>query len=250
MTLDELLSRFPKSQRSGSGWKVVCPAHADANPSLSVTQRDGKLLLHCHAGCTTESICQQLGILMSDLSTRSEIITTYDYTDEEGQLLFQTVRYEPKDFRQRHPDGNGGWVWNLNGVRRVLYNLPEVSKSDSILIVEGEKDVETARQKFDLVATCNPMGAGKWGDEYSELLRGKCVTVIPDADEPGRKHAEQVARSLHLKAESVAICPLPEPIKDLSDWPLSRESLIDLIEKAPAWKEPASGSGERLEVIS
>jgi len=46
--------------------------------------------------------------------------------DEAGTLLYQVVRFAPKDFRQRCPDGAGGWLWKLNGVRRVLYHLPEV----------------------------------------------------------------------------------------------------------------------------
>ena len=241
--LEEVLRHFPSARKNGAGWKAMCPAHADKNPSLAITEKDGKILLHCHAGCSQESVFTAAGLDSGDLVTepnkKSRIVATYDYHDENGAVLYQTVRYEPKDFRQRHSDGNGGWTWNLNGVRRVLYNLPEVLKSDHVLIVEGEKDVEKART-FGLVGTCNSMGAGKWRDEYSDTLRGKNVTIIPDADEPGRKHAEQVAQSLHLKAASVAICRLPEPIKDLSDYPLSSESLIELIKQAPAWGEAKS----------
>jgi putative DNA primase/helicase len=54
------------------------------------------------------------------------IVETYPYVDCLGQPLFEVVRYEPKDFRQRRPDGNGDWIWNLKGVDRVLYRLPEV----------------------------------------------------------------------------------------------------------------------------
>src|SRR4030095_16983762 len=72
----------------------------------------------------------------------SKIVATYDYTDEAGKLLFQCVRYQPKDFRQRQPDGKGGWIWNLEGVRRVLYRLPEVLKSKTVCVAEGEKDCD------------------------------------------------------------------------------------------------------------
>jgi hypothetical protein len=44
---------------------------------------------------------------------RAKIVATYDYTDASGNLLFQVCRFEPKDFRQRQPDGNGGWVWKM-----------------------------------------------------------------------------------------------------------------------------------------
>jgi hypothetical protein len=167
-----------------------------------------------------------------------KIEATYDYVDADGQLVYQVVRYEPKTFKQRRPDGKGGWIWSLNGVQRTLYNAAEVAKAEAVLVVEGEKDVESARKK-GIVATCNPGGAGKWRDEYSEILRGKHVTIIPDNDEPGRKHAEAVATSLHLKAASVKICNLPKPLKDLSEWFLSDEALLDLIEKAAPWSPEA-----------
>jgi hypothetical protein len=63
-------------------------------------------------------------ILTRGNNTAAQIVATYDYTDEAGKLLFQTVRYQPKDFAQRQPDGKGGWIWNLKGARRVLYRQP------------------------------------------------------------------------------------------------------------------------------
>src|SRR5262249_8439441 len=91
----------------------------------------------------------------------ADIVATYDYADETGKLLFQTVRYYHKNFAQRRPDGNGGWIWNLEGVRRVLYRLPEVTAAQTVCIAEGEKDAENLRT-LGFVATTNPMGAGKW----------------------------------------------------------------------------------------
>jgi putative DNA primase/helicase len=103
------------------------------------------------------------------------IVATYDYPDANGTLLFQTVRYDPKDFRQRHPDGRGGWIWNLQGIELVLYNLPALHKAvatgQTIFLPEGEKDVNTLCG-LGLAATCSPMGAGKWRESYSEALRG------------------------------------------------------------------------------
>jgi 5S rRNA maturation endonuclease (ribonuclease M5) len=135
----------------------------------------------------------------------------YDYVDEEGQLLFQTVRMEPKDFRQRRPDGIGGWHWNLQGVQRVLYRLPvvldAVANGTPVYVVEGEKDADAINsvEDFKGVATCNPMGAGKWRPEHTETLRGAHVVVVADRDEPGRKHAQDVARSLDGVAASVRV---------------------------------------------
>jgi hypothetical protein len=183
---------------------------------------------------------------MADLfddALQPQIAATYDYSNEQGDLLYQVVRYEPKDFKQRRPDGNGGWIWNLKGVQRVLYRLPEVLAQESIFVCEGEKDCDTARG-LGLVATCNPGGAGKWRGEFSEALRGKQVCIIADADEPGRKHVQQVATSLVGKAESMKILELPRA-KDLSEWVErggTREALMELNGNAPEWKPSAEAA--------
>jgi 5S rRNA maturation endonuclease (ribonuclease M5) len=248
LTFEQVIERF-QARRVGTEYMAKCPTHEDGTASLSIKQEDGKILLLCRAGCDTKDVLGAMGMTFADLfpngakanpspngQAAPRIVATYDYTDEAGNILFQAVRYDPKKFKQRRSDGKGGWIWNLDGVRLVPYNLPEVLKASSVLVVEGEKDVETARG-MGLVATTNPMGALKWKDEYSEFLRGKHVTVIPDSDEPGRKHAEQVARSLVGKAASIAICHLPDRTgKDISDWKLSANSLIELIKAAPAWK--------------
>jgi putative DNA primase/helicase len=251
----QVLARFRGVRRSGDGWVALCPAHEDRNPSLSIHERDGKILLHCHAGCSTEAVCAALGIDVRELfldieNRRLRIIAEYPYTDKNGGLLFQVVRFEPKGFRQRRPDGNGGWTWNLSGARRALYQLPEVLVAKSILIVEGEKDVETAR-KLSLVATCNPGGAGKWRDEYSESLRNKRVAIIADADEPGRKHAQAVAASLYGKAESIRVLELPAA-KDVTEWIQHggiRETLLELIRSTPEWKPQFNASTETPLVV-
>jgi AAA domain len=187
-------------------------------------------------------VIASLGIEARDLSLdasdgNAQIVAEYPYIDEHGELLFQVVRLEPKSFRQRRPDGKGGWIWNLNGTRRVLYRLPEVLNAKSVIVCEGEKDCDTARG-FELVATSNPGGAGKWREEYGESLRGKRVAVIADADEPGRAHAQQVAVSLHLRAESVKVLELPG-VKDLSEWVGlggTPKALLETIRNAPEWK--------------
>jgi putative DNA primase/helicase len=139
---------------------------------------------------------------------RRKIAATYKYVDEAGGLLFEVIRYEPKDFRQRRPDGHGDWVWNLGHTRRVLYHLPQVVAAVAvrkpIFICEGEKDVE-ALCAAGSVATCSPHGAGRWNPEYSEFLLGADVTIVQDKDEPGRKHAQAVAASVGPLAATVRI---------------------------------------------
>ena len=152
-----------------------------------------------------------------------KIIATYDYKDESGQLLYQAVRYELKDFRQRRPDGKGGWIWNLDGTRRILYRLQELLRAapdDWIFVVEGEKDTDRLYSE-GLIATTCPMGAGKWDDKYSEFLNDRSkVCIIPDNDDPGKKHAKQVAESLAHVGVKAKVIELPGLAKggDVSDW--------------------------------
>jgi putative DNA primase/helicase len=245
MNLVEVLSRFRGVRRVGNGYMALCPAHADKSQSLSATERDGKVLLYCHAGCSLESILGEAGVGMHDLFTSPQptgngadgrrIVETYDYTDEKARLLFQVVRYEPKQFRQRRPDGRGGWLWNLQGVRRVLYNVLEIAEAQSVLVLEGEKDCGTAR-KLGMVATTNPGGAGRWRPEFNEPLRGKRVAIICDADTPGLAHGWHVGRSLFGIAASVRVIErLPES-KDLAEFVEhggTREQLLEIIRATP-----------------
>ena len=176
---------------------------------------------------------------LAAVSVKKKVEATYRYTDEHGKLLFEVVRFKPKDFRQRRPDGNGGWVWNLRGVRRVLYRLPEVVKAEQVFVVEGERDADMLAS-WGVAATTNPAGAGQWKPEYSEFLRGKRVVIIPDADEAGRRHGLDVASSLLGVAAEVRIVELPGA-KDVSEWAEhdgSRELLIELAQSTePTTKE-------------
>lgn len=161
----------------------------------------------------------------------SNIIATYDYVDETGELIFQVVRLEPKTFRQRRkarPDDppdkvSNGWVWSVKGLRLVPFRLPElveaIALGQTVFFVEGEKDVNGLWQR-GLPATCNPMGAGKWSSELTEHFRGANVVILPDNDEPGQQHAEIVSRELQGVAESVKVLALPglPPKGDVSDW--------------------------------
>jgi Protein of unknown function (DUF3631) len=237
--LNRFLGYLNGVRREGEGFKARCPAHEDRNPSLSVREASGRILVKCFAGCTTRDVCKVLGIkmanLFSDNRSAKRIVAEYSYTDEQGKLLCQKVRFDPKDFQLRRPNSKGGWVRNLGGVRRVLYRLPEVLAAEEILIVEGEKDADTAKA-LGFAATTSG-AAGSWKDEFSDQLRGKRATIIADADPMGRKSAHQAAGSLFGKAESVKQLELPGA-KDLTEWVErggTREALLDLMEKTPEW---------------
>jgi hypothetical protein len=173
---------------------------------------------------------------------RPRILVTYDYKDEKGRFLYQTVRYHPKGFKQRRPD-KSGWVWNLADVPRVLYRLPELLQNPdrAVFVVEGEKDADRLRE-IGLVATTNVNGANaKWLPQYTETLRGREVVILPDNDEPGRRHAEEVAAALDGAAASVKVVPLPGlPLKgDVSDWldtaGNDKKIFLELVLQAPNW---------------
>jgi hypothetical protein len=210
-----------------------CPAHEDRNPSLSIREVEGKVLLHCHAGCSQQDVIDALkarGLWESNQEAASprRIHTTYDYTDENGELLYQTVRYEPKSFAQRRPDGRGGWIWK-KGPRQVLYHLPEVLDAPIVFVVEGEKDVETLRE-HGFVATTNAGGAtARWLPQYTEALRGREVILIPDNDAPGRKRVLNIARALLGNVQRLVVLELDGGSKDVTDWFGVGHSELELI---------------------
>jgi len=233
--LEAILAKLECEDRGEGQYQARCPAHDDDKPSLSITETSpgGKVLLYCHAGCSYFDVLKAMELtedelyghkngLEKDFSQR-KIEATYDYVDEEGKLKFQVIRFYPKGFSQRRPDGKGGWLWNLEGMKRVPYKLPEVIKAITegklIFIVEGEKDADNL-VKMGFTATTNSGGAGKWTEEHSKWLVGADVVILPDNDEPGRKHAEQVADSLKGIAKSIRIVQLPglPPKGDVSDW--------------------------------
>jgi hypothetical protein len=243
VTPQELAGILGRPRREGREWQCLCPAHTDHDPSLSITERDGRLYFVCRAGCTQESVMDALksrGLWGSGGGDKPQIADTYDYVDEAGHMLFQVVRFVPKDFRQRHPDGIGGWVWNLQGVRRVPYHLDEMTLAAKqpgwrVYIVEGEKDADQLAGRWGLIATTCPMGAGKWNQEYNRYFNNAEVVIIPDNDAVGTAHAVQVATELLPIARTVKILHLAGlPDKgDVSDWLSaggSEGELEDLVE--------------------
>jgi Protein of unknown function (DUF3987) len=142
--------------------------------------------------------------------TPKKVLKEYDYTDENGARLYQTVRYEPKDFRQRRPDGNGGWIWK-GPERAVPYKLPELIASGNapVLIAGGEKDVDNLRA-LRFTATCNHGGEGKWWPELNPYFRDRRVFLLCDNDEPGEKHQQVAGAALKDVAAEIRVVRFPE----------------------------------------
>lgn len=270
-----VVDRFEKLKRCEGGrcphWQARCPAHNDNTPSLTLwlSRSTGVLCVRCWAGCDTRDILRVKGLQMGDLFppdsnqhgpyeeagkrkaprevVKRKIVETFDYTDEEGGLIFQTVRYEPKDFSVRRPGpGSGEWIWDLDGVRLVPYRLPKIVKAHKempVLIVEGERKVHMA-ESLGFIATCNAMGAKKWYAQYSQLLEGRRVVILPDNDAVGDQHAEIVAGSLMANGVGslriVHILGLPDH-GDIIDFveevgkDKARQKLIEIIRGFPEW---------------
>lgn len=272
MTLDQFLARLEGVRRFGDGYKARCPAHDDQNPSLSITQaEDGRILLKCMAGCKTEAVLAALKLEWQDLfperpqtpparkgdEPRPAPEPTYIYRDADGKPLFGVIRTIPKGFFQCRPDSKGGWFYGLGGVEPVLYRLPEVlaaaKAGGTVFVCEGEKDADNVTA-LGLTATTNCGGAGKWRDRYSDALQGAAVVVIADKDEPGRRHAQQVAASVYGQATSVRVMELPDlnghKVKDASDWIQAggtREELLRLVDESPKWRPEKVLSPESLD---
>lgn len=233
---------------SGRGmWQ--CPAHDDTAPSLSVTPASSRAgaVVFCHAGCSADEILAAVGMTVADLyddppqpepafaqSPRRKV-AEYIYRNADGQALFVVERFEPgkdgraKDFLRRTPDGG----YSTRGIPSVPYRLPELlaqaQAGGTVYITEGEKDADSLGA-HGATATCNPGGAGKWRDEYSRHLHGASeVVVIADRDEPGRRHAAQVAASVRKTGVPVRVAE-PAVGKDATDHLNAGRDLADLVD--------------------
>ncbi len=214
MRKEDFLSRLQGVTGGTDGqYSARCPNHDDQHASLRVKFRaDGAILVCCQAGCEAEDVIWAMNLTMKDLAPERQDkpqkreVAVYQYTDAKGELLYEKVRYEPKGFMQRRPDGLGGRVYNLQGITPVLYNLRAVIAADTVYVVEGEKDAD-ALNKLGLCATTQTGGAGKnkWLPQYKETLTGKNVVILADNDAPGKEYAHDVAHALYGKAASVKL---------------------------------------------
>jgi RecA-family ATPase len=191
---------------------------------------------------STDTINAMLAGAMQSLKTEAptgRIVAAYDYADDKGELLYQVVRLEPKDFRQRRPDGKGSWTWSA-GERRVLYRLPELVQfpDASVFVTEGEKDADRVASLGYCATT---VACGKWTDDCVKALAGRDVVILEDNDDAGREKAIKAANALHATAKTVRVIRLPDlPEKgDVSDWldadPSHGGKLAEVCFDMPVW---------------
>ena len=189
------------------------------------------------------------------------------YRDEEGTELFATVRRigelideatgevikdREKRIFQEQPDGRK----TLGGVRLVIYRLPELrsaDKSTPVFIVEGESCADRLAAE-GLVVTCNPLGAGKWRDEYAVMISDagvESVVVLSDYDEQGRKHAATVAASCSAAGLTVRVLDdinTGGTGSDVVDWLDAEHTTDELIKRASAAKLWSAENADTVEV--
>ncbi|MDF1537158.1 MAG: DUF3987 domain-containing protein [bacterium] len=252
-------TRLGKIKWTGNQGKALCPFHEDTVPSLSINSSTGAF--KCFA-CGEQGSFKLFKERIGDAplpalpptkarkKNHGKISVAYDYTDADANLLYQNVRFEPKDFRIRRPDGKGGWVWNLDGQARVPFGLPELNRAVSVAIVEGEKDVRTLGT-WGITATTFG-SAGTWNADYNDVFLGKRVAILPDNDRAGLEHAQRVARQLHGVAESLKIVILPvgagEDVTDYLEKHGEIADLINLIKATSEFEVPADQPEELVEI--
>lgn len=250
-TLDDFLSLLNGVKNlKGNKYQALCPAHDDDDPSLSITESNGKILVNCFAGCPTRNIVEAMGLSQSDLFLNSEnqgetfnIAETYDYVNADNELLFQVCRTEDKQFPQRRFDQKGRPIWGLCSgeyklasgnwyklkdrhnrqeyeikefealKNRPLYNLSTLLKAieDNRWVVIVEGEKDVNNLGSNgIIGTTNPQGTGNWKERYTDIFEGAKVAVIPDNDKPGIDHAYRVANSLLDTAHTVKSIRFPQ----------------------------------------
>lgn len=247
--LDKIEAKTGTRPKKGNdGYIARCPAHDDQNPSLSIAEgNDGKVLLHCFAGCTIDAICNACDLKVSDLFSKQpkEVCRIeYPYKDAQGIVLFRKIRLEPgvngkdKSFYWERQDENGHNINNLKGCRKILYRLPElldgISANKIIFLVEGEKDVDRLVSK-GLVATTTSESL-YWSKEFTEILHDADVVILYDMDKTGLQRKDLLCKELYGKVKRLRVVDLPG-LKyqeshglDVSDWLAQGHTTNDLLE--------------------
>lgn len=317
MSIEDFLGRLEKVTSDGKGgWMACCPAHDDHNPSMHVNLgSDGRILVKCFTGCSTEEIVGALGLKLADLMVddgkgkrgkgkrkattgkRKEppavdpgailagpvsaapkaprdygkFVCEYHYKREDGATVFKVQRRVMKSgkktFVQMSPDPDrpGEWRFGVEkfGVDYIPYQVPTIRKAAEggkpVIIVEGEKDVNTIINRLKLAATCNAKGAGKWKAGWGKYFDGvPSVLIVADKDpetkrDPktgedkpfavGQRHACDVERKLRADGYQGKIRKVVMPdvadgkggtikVKDFTDWVEALDSLSREVSKS------------------
>jgi hypothetical protein len=245
--------------RSGNGWKARCPAHDDHTPSLSVTDREGRVLFYCHAGCGQRVVIAALrerGLFpVTESQSRPDAAPsrgpdhTWHYCDAAGVVVRRTARWNLPDrkvIRPQVPDGSGGWRMGEMRGPRPLYRLHGLlARRDApILVVEGERTADAAAAILsEYRVTTSSGGAHASAQSDWSPLQGRRVIVWRDADDPGAQYAADVARlAREANAAEVCVVQLPDGLPngwDLAD-PLPEGWSVDTVSRLLVGAQPAA----------
>lgn len=263
LTLSDLIPHLSKVKRSGNGYTALCPCHNDSSPSLSVGEKDGKLLAHCFAcGAGLPDVLDALGLTReapADKPSGPVLVAEYFFGDQLKKCKYRKADGS-KYFVWYHREGNQ-WRKGRNGIDAGLYRNGDLSATSVVYIVEGEKDVDTLRE-FGLVAVCLPDGANsRWCAAYEDELSGKDIIILPDNDKPGKQYAELCATKLIGKAVQIRIVDLstawPEIPEhgDISDIVFhfgadAMQKLTEQVAVTPNWKSAENSKTPRFKTIS
>ena len=278
-TLDDILPYLKNVKKlSTGGYVASCPVHDDEHPSMTITEKDGRLLVHCHSGCSQDAVLKEILSLNGNGHSANgnghrpvtkarkgggKVTARYEYRDAQSSVQFVKVRKElpdgSKDFYIERPGGGKG----IGDAAKVLYNLPalldETRDWEVVFFCEGEKDVDTLTRR-GLLATTNHEGglSSPLDAERAAALKGRVVYCLADNDDKGRRHAHNVARGLKGVARSVKVIELPDlPDKgDVSDWMEEHtvDELKDFCLMVPEWMpagedDPFAAETEALEAV-
>lgn len=214
---NDILSRFSNVTSVGNDqYRADCPACGDRKQHLYIKEQDGKLLLDCKKGCKFVDIVAAAGLDTkdcfppSDTSNKMQLDREHFYKDTDGRILAKKqILKKPNGEKMAvwYRCNNGSYSKGLNGLKMPLYHLDLLmsSQSDTVLVVEGEKDVETC-EKLGYTATTSPNGASaKWNASYTACLKGKKVFILTDNDEAGRTYGLNAAEIIEKAAASVKV---------------------------------------------
>lgn len=248
---------FSIYERNGEiKWKDFSPSGDGGGDQIDLIMA----YLRCDKKAAIEWMERELGIDREVQQSRpgkknsrpKRLVATYDYRSVGGLLMHQTLRFAYTDekggktFMQRRPAKQGEkagiyeaklekntgkwWIWNLYGIEPVLYHLPEIASrpDEDVWLFEGEKDADNAA-KIGLLTTTSPMGATRWRDSFTDALRGRSVTIVPDRDDPGIRHATMVALAL-LKADCTV-----QIIRWDELWPSAPDGKLDFTDWAESY---------------
>jgi hypothetical protein len=284
MDTETIAKALGNAKKVNGNWLASCPVpghgrgNGDKNPSLSITENNGKYLFHCHGGCDQHSVFDavrernllpsiqrqeySLALIKGELMTMPTLEQEWEYKDEVGNTLFVKRRFKTntdkgKTYSLHKVDAAGNRKGSMTGARIVPYKLPELINAReagrAIYLVEGEKAAD-ALISIGAIATTSHAGAGHWPADITQYFTGAVVIVVPDCDAPGWKYAKRVVEALLPVAKAVRVLDfnLPELGDDAYEWVQDggdRSKLAELAKalpvitsidqvQTPAWIEP------------